>query len=181
MDSASSSSFSASKLLSPSVQLKRRGISLLAKYGSSFPSPLPPPSRKANKKQKQRDDAVDGNDDEDDEENKDDDVDLTDGPHWKCSCRNPKATTECCSRGLFRAHKMGSVLGRQIIAHPGKISKPKYKLVRLYDARHERTPEGDDYKRPPTDFKVDDAVGYPRQDFRHVLIFRDVYDALVSG
>lgn len=77
----------------------------------------------------------------------------------ECSCQNPTSTfDECCKRRIMRTHKMGCVMTKD--------------LFESYGPQVRRVTEPHSYTY---------TKGLPKQDFRDVLVLRDLYDAIVSG
>jgi len=76
-----------------------------------------------------------------------------------CSCRNPHADLQCCRRTIFRTHKMGCVMTESLFVKD-------YPLIQLATE-----PEHFTYLKQ----------GLPQQDYRDVIVLRDIYDSLISG
>jgi len=81
-----------------------------------------------------------------------------------CSCQNPQATPQCCKRVVQRGHKMGHILLSQIFSQ----FKDDIRLRVL-------KPKANQY------LEDDYVVELPKEDFRHILVMRNIYDSLVSG
>jgi hypothetical protein len=77
-----------------------------------------------------------------------------------CDCINPAA--RCCDRTIFRTHKFGTILiGDMFLQF--RQTDAKYRIHTL------PTPKNLDYTLPTT------------LDYRHVLVTRNWFDAIVSG
>ena len=84
----------------------------------------------------------------------------TDAAANSCDCTNPAA--RCCDRTIFRTHKFGTILLGDMFS-PNRRKDAKYRIHTM------PTPKNLDYALP-TDL-----------DYRHVLVTRNWFDAMVSG
>ncbi len=80
-----------------------------------------------------------------------------------CSCLNTSASRHCCERVIFRAHKFGTILVDSLFGSFRRLSPiPKIEL-----------------KQMPK--YVDNATLPTSLDYRHVVVTRNWFDAIVSG
>lgn len=80
-----------------------------------------------------------------------------------CSCLNTSASRRCCERAVFRAHKFGTILVDSLFGS-FRRSLPKQKI---------------ELKRLPK--HLDNATLPTKADYRHVVVTRSWFDAIVSG
>lgn len=87
----------------------------------------------------------------------------------ECSCQNPKSNfKKCCKRRILRTHKMGCVMTKDLFdAYDGSSSS--------------QSQAGGQIRRVTEPHSYTYTKGLPRQDFRDVLVLRNLYDAIVSG
>ena len=80
-----------------------------------------------------------------------------------CSCLNTSVSRHCCERAIFRAHKFGTILVDSLFGS-FRRSLPKQKIELKQVPKH-----------------VDNATLPTRTDYRHVVVTRNWFDAIVSG
>ena len=80
-----------------------------------------------------------------------------------CSCWNTTAPPDCCERAIFRAHKFGTILVDTLV-HSFRYSTVKLRI---------------NVKQFPK--QLDNTTLPTTSDYRHVVVTRNWFDAIVSG
>jgi len=102
-----------------------------------------------------------------------------------CSCRNPKSGRDCCIRFLRRNHKMGFELVKEL-AIGGKLGG----VLANYNDNSELRESATKRRAPVIDlsygprtgsFLTDPDFASAKQDFRQVVVMRNLYRSLISG
>jgi len=98
----------------------------------------------------------------------------------ECSCSNPGAGPDCCSRNARTEHKFGVILTRKVFRRPtyeGEVAilSHSFRALNVHTADLLRdSPSGIGGTASAEDAPAN-------KDFRDVMVFRNVYSALVSG
>jgi len=107
---------------------------------------------------------------------KDNNAGSREGEQEECSCRNPNAKYfNCCQRRFGRTHKMGCLMTEHLFdqykPQIRKITEPsQFQHVSVYDISGRTAGDLD-----TSSARLGDI------DFREILLFRNIYDSLVSG